>query len=321
MGCTTPTCPDALGNESWEAFVAQHQTPLTLDHSCRAIDVIRQRAVVVVPARKRVPAAARSAPRSRPLHFVRCRGRSLLVSLGCQILKLGGLNAKRPGSGARRAVLGPSGLQPQCSILGWVAFGRRLPIAPGLGRVRLETTRARWAWRSRHQPCSFRMPFQLDVQREHPGPFVEADRLFGDPGGGGGQMKECGQKQHDQSVRDGRGPMKTAPVQRTGAERPRRDSNPRITDLQSVPLSHLGTRPERTRIPRAGCKGNVAWVDWLPNISRRPHSPDNRQDQTVSGGAKVVRTTTSPWYSPGTAPPEHSAAAASRGLLRAKARS
>ena len=61
------------------------------------------------------------------------------------------------------------------------------------------------------------------------------------------------------------------------------DSNPRITDLQSVPLSHLGTRPGRTRIPRAGCKGNVAWVDLPPNISRRPHSPDNRQDQTVLG--------------------------------------
>jgi len=45
----------------------------------------------------------------------------------------------------------------------------------------------------------------------------------------------------------------------------------------------LGTRPRRTRIPRAGCKGNVAWVGLAPNISRRPHSPDNRQDQTVLG--------------------------------------
>ena len=27
-------------------------------------------------------------------------------------------------------------------------------------------------------------------------------------------------------------------------ERPRWDSNPRITDLQSVPLVHLGTRPK-----------------------------------------------------------------------------
>src|SRR4051794_41892617 len=29
----------------------------------------------------------------------------------------------------------------------------------------------------------------------------------------------------------------------TGGKRPRWDSNPRITDLQSVPLVHLGTRP------------------------------------------------------------------------------
>src|SRR4051794_6092744 len=29
----------------------------------------------------------------------------------------------------------------------------------------------------------------------------------------------------------------------TGGKRPRWDSNPRITDLQSVPLDHLGTRP------------------------------------------------------------------------------
>ena len=117
-------------------------------------------------------------------------------------------------------------------------------------------------------------------------------------------MKKYGQEQHDQSVRDGSGgPVKTAPMQSTGAERPRRDSNPRITDLQSVPLSHLGTRPGRTRIPRAGCKGNVAWFGLLPNIGRRPHSANNRQNQTVFRCARVVRTMTSPWYSPGTAPP------------------
>ena len=38
-----PDLSCAFGNESWEPFVAQHQTPLTLDHSCRAADVIRQR--------------------------------------------------------------------------------------------------------------------------------------------------------------------------------------------------------------------------------------------------------------------------------------
>src|SRR5690348_4683342 len=31
-------------------------------------------------------------------------------------------------------------------------------------------------------------------------------------------------------------------------KRPRWDSNPRITDLQSVPLVHLGTRPRGSRI-------------------------------------------------------------------------
>ena len=37
-----PNLSRAFGDESWEPLVAKHQAPLTLDHSCRATDVIRQ---------------------------------------------------------------------------------------------------------------------------------------------------------------------------------------------------------------------------------------------------------------------------------------
>ena len=44
---------------------------------------------------------------------------------------------------------------------------------------------------------------------------------------------------------------------RSSRQRPRWDSNPRITDLQSVPLVHLGTRPRTGRIRPGGRIRNV----------------------------------------------------------------
>ena len=50
----------------------------------------------------------------------------------------------------------------------------------------------------------------------------------------------------DGKKREGQIAPATGDAKNCREKRPRWDSNPRITDLQSVPLVHLGTRPKRT---------------------------------------------------------------------------
>ena len=131
-----------------------------------------------------VPAAARSAPRSRPLHFFGVEGGLFWWFLGA---KSDAWGPERKASRVRRGrvVLGPSGLRPQCSILGWAALACVFQSFQPLGKVRLETNREGGAWQNGYQPGSFRMSFQSYVQREHSSAFVEANRLFRNPRGWG----------------------------------------------------------------------------------------------------------------------------------------
>ena len=181
-----PDLSCALGNESWEPFVAQHQTPLTLDHSCRAIDVIRQRGGGG-GAGSQEGAGGRTQPRA--ISSASLCSVSRAVSSGVSwVPDSDAWGPERKASRVRSKTGRPRSIRTSAAMfhswLGcfWPASSNRSRAWQGCG---LKPLGQGGAWRSRHQPCSFRMPFQLDVQREHPGPFVEADRLFGDPGGWG----------------------------------------------------------------------------------------------------------------------------------------
>ena len=61
------------------------------------------------------------------------------------------------------------------------------------------------------------------------------------------------------------------PINPSNRHRPRWDSNPRITDLQSVPLVHLGTRPKSGRIRTGGRICNV--FNGFGRAGGHPRSP------------------------------------------------
>ena len=171
MGCTTPTCPALLGNESWEAFVAQHQTPLTLDHSCRAIDVIRQRGGGG-GAGSQKGAGGRTQPRA--ISSASLCSVSRAVSSGVSwVPDSEAWGPERKASRVRSKTGRPRSIRTSAAMFhSWLGcFGRRLPIAPGLGRGRLETTRARWGLAKPAPAVFLQDAFPVGCSTRAPGPL------------------------------------------------------------------------------------------------------------------------------------------------------